>query len=200
MAQDLAISCKCGEVRGMLHDVGPDEGGRYVCYCSDCRDFIRVLGRGGDVLDANGGTSVYQTRVGKLELTVGKDRLATLHMTEKPTTRWYSTCCNTPFFNTTNKAKPAFLSVITACCDEDRRDAVLGPSRGDILAKEAEPPLDQPNTVSTLKLVRSFLPRLLKDTFGKGWKQSPLFDPETREPIAKPRRVSQEERALLDSV
>lgn len=181
----------------MLHDVGPEEGDRYTCYCNDCRNFIRVLDKE-RTLDANGGVSVYQTRIGKLELKTGRDKLSTLHMTEKPTMRWYSSCCNTPFFNTINKATPSFLSVILACCDSQRRDAVLGPSKGDILPEEATPPITNPNRVSTFTMARRFVPRILKDTWGGAWKKSPLFDPETRLPIAKPHRVTREQRAAAD--
>lgn len=197
MTNDLAISCKCGAVRGVLHDVGPKQGNRLVCYCGDCRDFIRLLGRGDDVLDANGGVSVYQTRVAKLELMTGAEKLATLHMTDKPTMRWYAACCDTPFFNTLATAKPPFLSVITECCDADRRDDVLGPPNGHYLAEEAEPPLASPQKVSMFKLALGFVPRMLGDLLSGDWKKSPLFDAETKEPIAKPRRVSTEERQQL---
>lgn len=197
MSQDLKLSCTCGKVQGMLRDVGPKEGGRFVCYCDDCRDFARLLGRGDDVLDAHGGTPVFQTRVDKLELTQGSDNLATLHMTEKPTMRWYSTCCDTPLFNTTSKATPAFLSVITACCDPANRDAALGPSRGDIMPEFADPPLRSAKRISMLKMMLGVAPRILRDTWGGAWRRSPLFDPETKEPIAKPRRVSAEERTQL---
>jgi len=199
MAEDIAISCRCGEVRGTLRYVGPREGDRYTCYRSDCRDFIRLLEHESEALDANGGVSVYQTRVGKLDLSAGTARLAALHMTEKSTVRWYSSCCNTPFFNTLDRAKPPFLSVVTVCCDEMRRDAVLGPSRGDIFPEEANPPLENPTRVSGLKLAAGFLPRIIKDSLGANWRQSPLFDPETKQPIANPRRISAEERASLDA-
>ena len=190
---DLPFSCSCGQFQAILHDVGPDEGDRLTCYCSDCRDFLRVIGRP-ELLDANGGNAVYQTRVAKLEILSGSDRLATLHMTEKPTMRWYTTCCNTPLFNTLPKAKPAFLSVNTSAFDQAKVDAALGPSKGDFLAKEAEPPLAHPKAFSQFKLALGFIPRLVKDSFSSAWKRSPLFDPETREPLAKPRRVSPEER------
>ena len=191
---DLPFTCTCGKFRAVLHDVGPREGDRLTCYCSDCRDFVRVIGRA-DLLDANGGNAVYQTRVAKLEIIEGAELLATLHMTDKPTMRWYSTCCNTPLFNTLPKAKPAFLSVNTSAFDTAKVDAALGPSKGDFLAHEAEPPLENARPVSQFKLALGFIPRLFKDTFFGGWKKSPLFDPETREPLAKPRRVSAEERA-----
>ena len=197
MKQDLAIACTCGTVTGTLHDVGPGEGDRLTCYCSDCRDFVRLLGRGDDILDDHGGNAVYQTRVAKLELHTGADRLATLHMTEKPTMRWYAACCNTPFFNTAAKAKPPFLSVNLACCDADRRDAVLGPPKGQFLAHEAQPPIENPKAVSMFQLARGFFPRVIKDLLSGDWRKSPLFDPASKEPIAKPRRVTPEERAAL---
>ena len=190
---DLPFSCTCGRFKAILHDVGPDEGDRLTCYCADCRDFVRVIGRA-DLLDANGGNAVYQTRVAKLEILEGADVLATLHMTEKPTMRWYASCCNTPLFNTLPKAKPPFLSVNTSAFDQARVAAALGPSKGDFLAQEAEPPLAHPRTVSKFKLALGFFPRLFKDLFSGDWRKSPLFDPASLEPMAKPRRVSQEER------
>ncbi|GAA4037470.1 DUF6151 family protein [Parerythrobacter jejuensis] len=198
MSDSLAISCKCGEVTGTLHDVGPDKGDRYVCYCSDCRDFIHLLGRQDDVLDAHGGTAVYQTRVAKLELNTGIDKLATVRLTQKPTTRWYAACCNTPFFNTINKAKPPFLSVITECCDAERRDSVLGPSRGDVSAQEAMPPLQSAKPVSNFRMLSRVMRRIFRDTWSGDWKLSPLFDMETRKPITEARRVTAEERTRLD--
>lgn len=193
ITSDLPFTCTCGKFSAVLHDVGPDDGTRLTCYCSDCRDFVKVIGRP-ELLDANGGNAVYQTRVAKLEIIEGAELLATLHMTDKPTMRWYSTCCNTPLFSTLPKAKPAFLSVNTSGFERAKVDAALGPSNGDFLSHEAEPPLTNPRPVPPLKLALKFIPHLFKDTFFGDWKKSPLFDPETREPLAKPRRVTAQER------
>ena len=191
---DLPLSCTCGEFAAVLHDVGPKEGTRLVCYCDDCRDFLRVIDRA-ELLDEYGGNPVYQTRVAKLEIIGGADKLATLHMTDKPTMRWYTTCCRTPLFNTASKAKPAFLSVNIAAVDSKTADDILGPSQGRFASKFAERNLPAGQDRSVLWLALRAIPRVLRDTWSKAWKQFPLFDPVSREPLAAPRKVTREERA-----
>ena len=56
---DLPLRCKCGHVRGVAVDVSPSTGFRFVCYCGDCQAFARFLRRT-DVLDAAGGTDIFQ--------------------------------------------------------------------------------------------------------------------------------------------
>ena len=57
---DLPFSCSCGVIAGTLVDVGPKAGDRYVCYCNDCRDFARYLGKDAEVLDAAGNRLGYR--------------------------------------------------------------------------------------------------------------------------------------------
>lgn len=190
---DLPISCVCGEFSAVLHDVGPEEGTRLVCYCNDCRDFVRVLGRP-ELLDEYGGNSVYHTRVGKLEIIAGAEKLATLNMTNKPLLRWYSTCCQTPLFNTSDKAKPPFLSVNIGVVDRDEANKLLGPAQGRFSAKLAKQDLPAGQDRSVIWLAARVIPRLLRDTLSGAWKKFPLFDAETRKPIAASRKVTLEER------
>lgn len=197
MAQNVLISCSCGNVRGHLSEAGPDHGDHFTCYCSDCRDFVRLMGLEERALDDHGGVSVYQTRVGKMSIDAGLDHLAAVHMTDKPTTRWYASCCNTPFFNTINKAKPAFLSVVTTCLAANDTVEVLGPSRGNIFPEEADPPHPAGKSPSKFGMMLRFAPRIVKDTFGGDWRKSPLFDAETLEPIVEPRPLTQDERVRL---
>ncbi len=197
MGQEISLSCSCGKLRGRLKEAGPDVGDRFICHCSDCRDFIRFLGKEEEALTDHGGVSVYQTRVAQLEITQGVDQLAAVHMTEKPTTRWYTTCCNTPVCNTLSKAKPAFLSLQTVVLDPERVDSVLGPSKGNIFPDEATPANPPGKSPSAIGMSLRFLPRILKDSFGSGWRKSPLFDAETKEPVAKPRHLTAEEKLRL---
>ena len=184
-------------VRGRLKSAGPDVGDRFICHCSDCRDFIRLLGKENEALTDYGGVSVYQTRVAQLVITQGLDQLAAVHMTEKPTTRWYTKCCNSPVANTLSKAKPAFLSLQTIVLDAERVEEVLGPSKGNIFPQEASRPNPPGKSPSAIGMSLRFLPRILRDSFGSAWRKSPFFDPETKEPISEPRHLTGEEKQRL---
>ena len=197
MAEDVPLSCTCGNVRCVVRDAGPEHGDRLVCHCNDCRDFVRLLGREAEVLTEHGGVSIYHTRVGNLELVGGADSLAAVHLTEKPLLRWYAACCNTPLFSTTDKAPKAFLSINTfgiAPCDRDR---VLGPPIANLFVASATRPDPPGKAASILSMLPRFLPRIFKDSFGGGWRKSPLFDPQTQRPIAAPRRLADAEKRRL---
>ena len=60
MATNLPVRCFCGKLQGIAHDVSPDVGNHVACYCDDCQSFQHALGQAERVLDANGGTDIYQ--------------------------------------------------------------------------------------------------------------------------------------------
>lgn len=66
MASDLSFACECGAVSGTLLGVGAGQGDHVVCHCTDCQDLARYLGHAGRVLDAHGGTALYQSRCARL--------------------------------------------------------------------------------------------------------------------------------------
>ena len=193
---NLHFECRCGAIAGELRDVGPTKGDRYVCYCNDCRDLARYLGRE-DTLDAAGGSSVYQTRVGNLNLERGLDRLGAINLAGKQTLRWFCKDCRTPLFNTMDTGRWPFLSMITASIDPDLRDGVLGPPRGSVFAQFAMGPEVVTPPVSTFAMIRRVIGRLFKDKFSGAGKRYPLFDPVTFEPVASPTRLTDEEKAAL---
>jgi hypothetical protein len=45
---------------GIVSDVSPSSGFRFVCYCKDCQAFARLLDSA-DALDAAGGTDIFHT-------------------------------------------------------------------------------------------------------------------------------------------
>ena len=192
----LDFQCRCGAVAGQLRNVGPGEGDRYVCYCNDCRDFARLLGHA-DILDKAGGTSVYQIRVGHLHIERGLDGLDCLNLAGRQTLRWYCRTCRTPLFNTTDSGSWPFLSMITASSDEAERDRVLGPPKGSVFVEHATGPDLVTPPVSSFAMIRRVVVRLFSDKFSGARKTYQLFDPETREPIAAPRKVDPQERAAL---
>src|SRR5262245_49123274 len=125
---DVPLRCRCGQVTGVAHDVSPAEGFRFVCYCADCRAFAQFLDRS-DVLDAAGGTDIFQMPPARVTLLAGLDALRCVHISDK-VLRWYADCCRTPIANTA--ARPGFplVAVIHAFMDHGAsgcsRDAALG--------------------------------------------------------------------------
>src|SRR5262245_65179137 len=77
MIRNATLSCRCGEVRGLVTRVSPNTVNRVVCYCDDCQAFLHHLGRA-ELLDAQGGTDIVQIAPGSLSFIQGKERLAGL--------------------------------------------------------------------------------------------------------------------------
>jgi hypothetical protein len=86
------------------------------------------LGRA-DVLDAAGGTAIFQMAPARLHITQGQDALRCLRLSPKGMVRWYTDCCRTPVANTVAGRLP-FVGLIVAFMDFEsaalERNAVLG--------------------------------------------------------------------------
>jgi hypothetical protein len=186
---DLPFSCACGEVQGWIAQAGPKEGDHVVCHCTDCQYFATHFGAGSRILDAAGGTSLYQSRCARMHLSKGRDKLACVHLTEKPTLRWYAACCNTPMFNTYAHGRIPYVTTLTANCDSARRVALLGPAIGHLFTKDAIADPGDVTRMSMAKLMRRFFRRMVQDLVSGDRKRSALFDPATLQPIAKPYRL-----------
>ena len=194
MTSDLSFACDCGAVTGTIR-IG-SEGDHLVCHCSDCQDLTRYLGHE-RLLDAHGGTALYQTRCARMRLDTGRDQLACLHLTDAPTLRWYAACCRTPLFNTVGTGKLPFITVQLGTCDSAARDRLLGPPRGHIYTQDAIGDASHLPKMGTPTLMARFFWRALKDIVSGDRRRSPLFDAKTLEPIATPHRLTGEERAAL---
>jgi hypothetical protein len=132
---DLPLRCRCGAWRGVLHDAAPGRGNRVVCYCDDCQAFPHWLGCADSVLDAAGGTDIFQTSPARLEITAGGEQLACLRLSPSSNVlRWFARCCRTPIGNTPADPRFVLVGVIHACMDfaaaGRTADEVLGPVRG----------------------------------------------------------------------
>jgi hypothetical protein len=79
---DFPLRCRCGHVRGVATEVAPSAGFRFVCYCMDCQAFARFL-EPPDVLDAAGGTDIFQMPMGRVKLIEGADALRCLRFSSK---------------------------------------------------------------------------------------------------------------------
>jgi hypothetical protein len=187
-------------VRGVAHGVSPSSGFRLVCYCKDCRAFARILARP-DVLDAAGGTDIFQMAPGRLKLTAGVDALRCMRFSEK-VLRWYTDCCRTPIANSAVSPRFPLIGLIHSFMDFDAcgrsRDETLGPPLCRIHERSALSPLpaDAPPAASFGVLTQRASKVLGWWLCGLG-RPNPFFDARTGAPLSAPRLGTPEERAAL---
>jgi hypothetical protein len=197
---DLPLRCRCGHVRGMAREVSPSAGFRFVCYCEDCQAFARFLQRP-DVLDAAGGTDIFQMASGRVMLTAGTDAVRCLRFSSK-VLRWYAHCCRTPIANTAATPRFPIVGVIHSFVDHEAGnrslDEVLGPPLCRIYERSAVGPLppNGPGSPSLGDFVRR-ASRVL-DWWVRGLgRPTPFFDDATNAPRAAPHAITPSERAAL---
>lgn len=189
---DVPLQCSCGQFRAVVHRAGKRHGNRVICYCRDCQAFAKFLGRQDEILDAHGGTDVYQVSPGRLEILAGIEHLACVHLTEQPTLRWYTDCCRSPIGNTLATSRLPFIGLIHSCIDtsgvEGGLDALIGPVRARVNgggARGDTSGLDIHDS-APISLYWHFGRMVLASKLSGEWKNSPLFDRQTGRPIVKP--------------
>ena len=191
---DLAIRCFCGTVRGVLTGVSGKIGNRVICYCDDCQAFANYLSTDCEILDANGGTDIFQVSPAHLRFQQGKEQLACLRLTPKGTYRWYTNCCRTPIGNPLPTGKLPFVGLIHSCMDPGGRslDEILGPVRARVMARYAIGDLDGIDAYDGFPpaSLASFILHALHWRIRGDHIYSPFFDPVTGEPAAVPKVIS----------
>lgn len=198
MSGDLSFACQCSAVRGVVRDASPDQGNRVVCYCKDCQALARLCAAEDRVLNAHGGTDLYQSRCARMELHAGADKLACVHLTEEATLRWHTTCCRTPMFNSYSNGRVPYVTTLLGNCDHEQCGTLLGAPLGHLFVEEASSaPGDVPR-MTMFNLMRRFLGRMVKDLLSGDHRRSALFDAKTLAPISPPTRLTANERAALD--
>ncbi len=197
---DLAVSCDCGAFQGRLKTVTPKAGTHMVCYCDDCQAFAEYLDHSDTVLDAKGGTDIYQTLPARLEIETGGEHLACVQVTDKGTLRWYTSCCQTPIGNTLKTPALPFLGLVTTCLrpapDGTPPQEAMGPSNGVVFEKFARGDVsDQPSAMKFSIL----LPMVMRIAGAKvfGGRHTPFFGAD-KQPTAQPHRLSAEDRQAID--
>lgn len=186
MRLDLSFSCRCGSVAGTLTNPGPILGDHVVCHCTDCQAFATGLNAEDRILDLHGGTALYQGRCATMRLVKGRDRLASMHLTQKPTLRWYARCCDTPMFNTYRNGRIPYITTVVANCDPDQRGRLLGPPIGHLFTGEATGDVSRLKRLPMATLMRRFFKRMITDIIAGDRRRADLFDPSTLKPIALP--------------
>lgn len=189
MANTLRFRCECGTVTGTVERATPDQGDHVVCHCVNCQAFARRFDAAERVLDAQDGTALYQSRCARVRIDSGRDRLACLHLTEKPTLRWYAACCDTPMFNTYANGKIPYVTTLLGNCEESGV-AALGPPLGHLFLDDTQAETAGLKPLSMGRLMRRFLGRMIKDIFSGDRRRSAFFDGKTLKPIATPQRLS----------
>ena len=197
-AEDLPLCCQCGRVRGVARDVALSAGIRFVCYCEDCQAFARFLERP-DVLDAAGGTDIFQMPIGRVTLTAGSDAVRCLRFSSK-VFRWYADCCRTPIGNTAGPRFPVIglIHSFGHTADARSRDQLLGPPLCRIFERSAIGPLP-PNAPPPPSL-GMFVVRASRVL---GWwlrglgRPNPFFHPQTNAPLSVPQVFEPRERAAI---
>jgi hypothetical protein len=199
MPLDLPLRCGCGRVRRVASEISPSAGFRFICYCKDCQPFARFLDRV-DVLDAAGGTDIFQMPPGRMKLTAGTDAVRYLRLGDKGVFRWYADCCRTPIANTAASPRFPVVGLIHSFMGHEAgghaREPVLGPPLCRIYERSAIAPLppDAPPPPS-LRLFARRAARIL------GWwmlglgRPNPFFDDTTNAPLSVPRVLTRSERS-----
>jgi hypothetical protein len=184
-------------VGGVAREVAPSAGFRFVCYCEDCQAFARFLERP-DVLNAAGGTDIFQMPAGHVKLTAGTDAVRCLRFSSK-VFRWYSDCCRTPIANTAGPRFPVVAlihSFMSDQADGRSRDDVLGPPLCRIYERSAIGLLP-PNAPASPSL-RIFALRAARicDWWLRGLaRPTPFFDDFTKAPLSAPHVLTRSGRA-----
>ncbi len=190
MGTDVGIGCKCGAVTAVARHVAPASSNFVICGCKFCRGYAHYLGHADDVLDAHGGTEIFQISPRCLEIIGGRENIACLRMTEKGALRWYASCCNTPLANTAPSAALPLMGLTGMCIDPDLRP-VFGRLRARINSDPGAP--DTGRMRSAFMLFRYACMMVMWRLRGD-YKHSPLFDVDSGAPVLAPRVLTSPER------
>ena len=192
MGAELSLACRCGAFRGVAHGVSASAGCRVVCYCDDCRRYAQLLGGDSPVLDAHGGTDIFQTSPARLEILQGIDRLACLQLTKQGPLRWFADCCKTPIGNTPPTRQMPFVGLVRSCMAVGPRelDRILGPVQLRVMGRFAlgdTTELRAHAGFPFLYVLRMTL-RMLGWRLRGDHRRHPFFDAATGAPIASVRK------------
>jgi len=198
MTNELPLRCQCGQVRGSADVSGP--GMRAVCMCDDCQTFARFLDRP-DVLDAHGGSDIYQMSPARITLREGKEQLRAMRLSPKGLIRFYTACCRTPIGNTVSGKMPfigTLHSIVDHAGDGRTRDEALGPPKHVIMGKFARGGMPKgAHAGFPLRAFPSIAGLLARNWLNDRNRPNPFFDAKTKQPVVEPRVLTKAERDAL---
>jgi hypothetical protein len=165
------------------------------CYCDDCQAYAGAIERP-DILDAHGGTEIWQTAPARVKIEQGREHVRCLRLSDKGMMRWHTSCCRSPIGNTMTSARVPFVGLMRTFIARDDVTDLLGPPlmTQARFAKGGMP--DGAHKSATLGIVAGAL-RVLGGNFLTGaHKPHPFFD-EGGKPVVAPRVLTPAERAAL---
>jgi hypothetical protein len=160
MTDTIKLACHCGKVAGELKHVHTDSF-HVKCLCCDCQEFASQIGQHESILDAHGGTELFQTYPAYVTITQGADYISQLRLTPKGLLRYYTSCCNTPIGNMMSAQKVPFIGIPVAFMQfgsDQEKDKILGPIIMQAFAKYAK---NAKPEGAYDRFPLSFLPKLL---------------------------------------
>ena len=182
--QPMRWTCACGNV---VAEVAPN-GTRLICYCASCQAFARHLGRS-DVLDAQGGSDLFQALPEDVVILKGVEHLDCLRLSEKGPLRWFTNCCSSPMCNTgARRALPLASFLVSGFTELGR----LGPPIARVNRKTAIGHVEGEKG-NWKTIVFKFIGRAIESYASLGFRHNPFFDKGGR-PIAQPYLLDDEER------
>jgi hypothetical protein len=190
------LQCRCGTVKGRVNRFSG--ANHCVCYCRDCRAFAHYLGRPGEILDANGGTDIVQTRAADVSFTEGKDSLACMRLTPNGMLRWYTACCNTPIGNTLPNPKVSFVGLVHNFLEVGgvgTSDA-FGPVRAHVNTESTRGKV-QSSSLALVAVILRFIALVARARMDGSYRHTPFFSADTGLPTAVPKVLTPAEREVL---
>lgn len=197
MSQPIPLRCRCGAVRALAHDISSSNSSRSVCHCVDCQAYARFLNVEG-LVDAHGGTAVFQAAPAQLQFTQGAEQLTCMRLGPKGLLRWYTKCCRTPVGNMLANAGVPLVTVPEAFVDgasKSQLEAVGKPVgiKG-LSAVGGVPPGVHPNL--PFGPIAGILLRVVRAKLAGKARPSPFFN-EAGQPRVAPQVLTREERTAL---
>jgi hypothetical protein len=198
MTETIPLRCRCGAMRGAL-ELDRARSCRMVCACVDCQAFARFCDRA-DLLDADGGTDLFQADPSRVTITEGAEYLCCMRLSAKGLARFYAGCCRTPIGNAVATGTPPFIGLIDNFVDTAAvgltRDQALGPVRGRVFV--ATGPHAAP--AARLQAQARVVPHTMKVLFFNWLRRAepqPFFAPGASAPRVPPEVLGKEARDAL---
>lgn len=185
---DLAFSCSCGALQGVIANASPRTGTHAACHCQSCRAGELYTGAPDP---APAPVAIFQTSPHRVQITKGAEHLAPFSFGPKNLLRWRATCCGQAMFNTPRNPAVSFVGIRTTC--------IKDPSSLGAIQCEAFVPTKDGKTrhKGIWKLAAGPLSRMIANRLSGRWKDTPFFDAETRQPVAAVTVVPKDERKAL---
>ncbi len=192
MSKDLKFICDCGNVSGHIANYQQTDKQHLTCYCLYCQGIHRYLNSQETELDENGGTHVIHIHPTQMHFAQGLNFLKSIQLANKPSLRWYASCCNTLIATSTTTPKLPFISVSTCCLKAEQAQGALGPVSAHIHLEHASGNIThvKDTEIKISFILRKILKNAVVAFFKHSKRQNPLFDSLTKSPIATPYKLN----------